>query len=132
MNTALTDEKPRLSTQLNFKELNMDKSQIARRNSSNGHEGIPTQILTPSENLQNGSAGSTFCIKYVRHICVLNTIRYFCYTFHLVAVLFHLSIIHCFFIMYLWYHYVGWIMFDVILTLSVQEIISRLYLDFWK
>lgn len=48
------------------------------------------------------------------------------------AVLSHLSIIHCFFIMYLWYRYVSWITFDVILRLSVQEIISHLYLDFGK
>lgn len=52
---------------------------------------------------------------------------YFHSTFH-VAV--HLLIIH-YFITYLWYHYVYWIMFDVILRSGVPEI-SYLYIAFWK
>jgi hypothetical protein len=45
--------------------------------------------------------------------------------------LFHVSIIHCFLIMYLWYYYVGWIMGDVILRLGIEDI-SHLYLELWE
>lgn len=127
---VLTEEKLRFSTWLSFKELSMGRSQISRRNIAASVIGEHPPRLWLLYVIYEMEIWSYIPYKICAS-CKIH-IRHFWSTFHSVTVLFHLSIIHCFFIRYLWYHYVGQIMLDVTLRLSVQEIISHLHLDFWK